>query len=83
MSHEQKPQSTTHVEHKKQTESSAQAHNKHTGHKTQDFLKKFWLVLILTIPILAYSELIEKAFGWNAPHFPGYQWAVLALGSVI
>lgn len=25
--------------------------NKHSGHYTQDFLKKFWITLVLTVPI--------------------------------
>lgn len=59
------------------------AHDKHAGHKTESFLKKFWVTLVLTIPILAYSELFEKIFGRAAPQFPGSAWAILGLGSVV
>ena len=27
-------------------------HNKHAGHRAEDFLKKFWLSLILAIPVI-------------------------------
>jgi len=58
-------------------------HNKHAGHKTESFLKKFWVVLVLTVPILAYSGLFEKAFGFSAPKFYGSEFVILAIGSVV
>src|SRR3989344_4283374 len=60
-----------------------EGHNKHSRHKTESFLRKFWMVLVLTVPILAYSELFEKAFGWAVPKFAGLEWVILALGSII
>ncbi|MEK9177295.1 MAG: copper-translocating P-type ATPase [Patescibacteria group bacterium] len=63
---------------------SAPAHaDPHEGHHAEDFLKKFWVSLLLTIPILGYSEIFEIAFGTALPQFPGVEWALLALGSVI
>ncbi len=59
------------------------SHNKHAGHKTESFLQKFWVVLVLTIPILAYSELAERAFAWQAPRVPGFQYAILLLASAV
>ncbi len=58
-------------------------HNKHAGHSTNTFLKKFWVVLVLTIPILAYSEIAEKVFIWHAPRFQGYEYIMLLLASVV
>ncbi len=57
--------------------------NKHEGHVTADFLKKFWVVLALTIPIIAYSDLPMLFFGWMAPVFPGSAYLSLVLGSII
>ena len=57
--------------------------NKHEGHHTEDFLKKFWIVLALTIPILVYSEIFARAFAWQPPQFIGVQYVMLALGSFI
>lgn len=56
---------------------------KHEGHSTKMFLRKFWVVLALTIPILAYSEIIEKVFVWQAPRFPGSEYAILILASIV
>ena len=60
-----------------------QQHDKHEGHKTESFLRKFWVVLILTLPILVYSELSEKFLGWAAPQFAGSKYFILALGTII
>ena len=58
-------------------------HDKHAGHKTESFLQKFWVIALLTIPILVYSELFEKVFGRAAPTFPGSKFVILILGSVV
>lgn len=56
---------------------------KHAGHHTADFLQKFWLSLAITIPIFFYSEMAMKVFGIRGPEFFGWQYALLALGSVV
>ncbi len=61
----------------------SEMHDKHAGHHTQDFLKKFWIVLALTIPILVYSEIFAIAFKWEPPQFLGVQYAILVLGSIV
>ncbi len=58
-------------------------HNKHEGHVTGDFLKKFWVVLVLTVPILLYSDLPETFFSWEAPSFLGSEYLSLVLGSIV
>jgi P-type Cu2+ transporter len=66
--------------------SSKQKHtsgDKHQGHKTDSFFKKFYVTLALTIPILFYSDVFMIAFNWNAPRFPGVDFVILLLGSVI
>jgi Cu2+-exporting ATPase len=58
-------------------------YDKHAGHRISSFLVKFWIALALTLPILAYSELPEKFFGFKAPTFPGSSFLPLVLGSCI
>jgi len=60
-----------------------QEFNKHEGHKVNMFSRKFWVSLALTIPVLLYSELPQKFFGWSAPLFPGSQYLEFVLGSII
>jgi Cu2+-exporting ATPase len=58
-------------------------HDKHEGHMTSDFLKKFWVTLVLTVPIFFYSEMARDLFGIHGPEFPGWQYILLLLGSVV
>ncbi|MDO8603954.1 MAG: copper-translocating P-type ATPase [bacterium] len=59
------------------------AFTKHEGHHTEDFLKKFFVVLVLTVPLLVYSEIFALAFSWQPPHFTAEPDVMLALGSFI
>lgn len=61
----------------------AKEHDKHAGHHTADFLKKFWISLAITIPVFFYSEMALMVFGIRGPEFLGWQYIVLALGSVV
>lgn len=38
-------------------------HSSHEGHMVEDFLKRFWISIILTIPILALSHMIQDFLG--------------------
>ncbi len=58
-------------------------HDKHAGHNTSSFLTKFWVALVLSVPIFFYSEMARGAFGIHGPEFPGWQYVLLALGSAV
>ena len=58
-------------------------HDKHEGHKTFSFLQKFWIAVVLTVPIFFYSEMAKEVFGIHGPEFPGWQYVLLALGSLV
>src|SRR3989344_2767435 len=47
-----------------------EAYDKHAGHSVVSFARKFLVSLMLTVPVVLYSELPEKFFGWMAPVFP-------------
>ena len=57
-------------------------HNKHAGHHTEDFLKRFWVCLVLTIPVLLLSHMIQQWLGFRID-FQFDNYVHLALGSVI
>ncbi len=61
----------------------AETHDKHAGHHTADFLKKFWISLVLTVPIFFYSEMAKEVFNIRGPEFAGWQYLLLLLGSVV
>jgi P-type Cu2+ transporter len=65
------------------TRKHAETNNKHIGHSTQMFLRKFWVSFILTIPVVLYADVVEKIFKWSPPDFPGSQYLSLVLGSVV
>lgn len=58
-------------------------HDKHAGHSVAMFRDKFWLSLALTIPVLAYSPLIQQWLHFTAPEFPGSQYIPFILGTFI
>ncbi|OGZ64818.1 MAG: copper-translocating P-type ATPase [Candidatus Staskawiczbacteria bacterium RIFCSPLOWO2_01_FULL_40_39] len=58
-------------------------HEKHQGHSTTMFLRKFWVSLILTIPVLLYADVVKKIFQWSLPDFPGSKYLPLLLGSIV
>ncbi len=70
-----------HHEHGEQ-QHSAHQHDKHEGHHTHDFLKRFWVSLIITVPILALSHMIQNWLGYSL-EFTGDKYVLLALGTLI
>ncbi|WP_106450318.1 copper-translocating P-type ATPase [Trichococcus alkaliphilus] len=57
----------------------------HTGHHEQmvaDFRKRFWIVLLLTIPVTLLSPMIMMLFGYHFD-FPGANFVVFGLSTVI
>jgi Cu2+-exporting ATPase len=38
------------------------------------FRNRFWVCLLLTVPVLFYSHMLQMWFGFSAPEFPGSQW---------
>ena len=57
--------------------------DKHVGHSTAMFFRKFWVSLILTVPVVLYADVVENVFRWSPPNFPGSVFLSLVLGSVV
>lgn len=70
-------------EKKKKTATGHGDHDNHAGHSTAMFFRKFWVSLILTIPVVLYADVIEKTFAWSPPDFTGSEYVPLVLGSVV
>lgn len=60
-----------------------QEHDKHAGHSVKMFKDKFWLSLALTIPVLAYSEMIQHWLNFTPPAFPGSQYVPFVFSTII
>jgi len=69
-----------HEHHKNQEHDS---YNKHAGHSLKMFARKFWMSLLLTIPVVLYSDLPNVIFGWQAPLFLGSQYLSVVFGSLV
>jgi Cu2+-exporting ATPase len=54
----------------------------HTGHEAM-FRTRFWWSLLLSLPVLFYSELIQRFLGYTAPTFPGSEWIPFVFSLVI
>jgi P-type Cu2+ transporter len=80
--HQQKKPEINHNAGNSNQTSDHSMHDKHAGHHTEDFLKRFWISLILTIPVLLLSHMVQNWFGFDI-QFPGDQYVLLGLSSVI
>jgi Cu2+-exporting ATPase len=58
-------------------------HGRHEGHSVAMFRDKFWLSLLLTIPVLIWSPDIEEWFGFTAPTFPGSEFIPAIVGTIV
>jgi P-type Cu2+ transporter len=62
-----------------------QAPGGHAGHgdHAAQFRDRFWLSLALTVPVVAYSEMVQEWLGFTPPAFPGSAWVAPVLGTVV
>jgi Cu2+-exporting ATPase len=61
---------------------SESGYNKHAGHHTSDFLKRFWICVAITIPVLMLSPMIQHWTGMVFS-FKNHKYLLLALSSII
>lgn len=60
------------------------SHHDHHAMMIADFRKRFWVSLIITLPVLALAPMIQTWLGIrDALSFAGDSWAMLALSSIL
>src|SRR5690606_728919 len=64
-------------------EHAVHQHGEHAGHSTAMFTNKFWLSLVLSIPVVYFSPMVSHLLGYTIPQFPGSTWIPPVLGSII
>lgn len=71
---------SSHTEHGDHTD-----HGGHAGHGDHAamFKNKFWLSLILSIPVVFFSPMFAGLLGYTIPEFPGAHWIPPILGTII
>ncbi len=47
------------------------------------FRNRFWVSLVLSIPVLLYSPMIQKWLGFTVPEFPGSEWVSPIFATII
>jgi P-type Cu2+ transporter len=57
-------------------------HGDHAGHDAM-FRDRFWVTLLLTVPVVVWSEHVQMWAGYTAPAFPGSELVGPLLGSVV
>ena len=70
------------------TAATTPAHGGHGGHgghgdHAAQFRDRFWLSLVLTVPVVLYSEMVQEWLGFTPPQFPGSQWVAPVLGTIV
>jgi len=59
------------------------AHDRHAGHGVAMFRDKFWITLLLSIPTLLWSGMVQHMFGFSAPTFLGSEYVPALFGSAV
>ncbi|HJQ14803.1 MAG TPA: hypothetical protein VJ830_08660, partial [Anaerolineales bacterium] len=63
----------SHAQHGVGSESEHAGHMDHTGHEDL-FRRRFWVSLLLSIPVLLYTPMLQMWFGFSMPNVPGSEW---------
>src|SRR5438105_4614759 len=67
------------VEHPAETHAGGHDHGDHVAM----FRDRFWLSLLLTIPIVVFSDMVQQWFGYALPSFPGDDLVAPVLGTAV
>ncbi len=57
-------------------------HADHTGHEEM-FRKRFWICLVLSIPVLIYSPTLQDWLGFSPSEFPGSEWITPVFSMIV
>jgi Cu2+-exporting ATPase len=57
-------------------------HGSHGDH-AEVFRRRFWISLILTIPAVVYSHMLQDLLDYTAPMFTGHEWVAPIFGAAV
>jgi P-type Cu2+ transporter len=85
MSHagQARPPSDAHDAHAGHDGGGPGSHDQHAGHSVAMFRDRFWLSVLLTIPVLIWSEMVQDWLGFTAPTFPLSERIPAILGTIV
>jgi P-type Cu2+ transporter len=58
-------------------------YDKHAGHSVEMFRTRFWITLLLSIPVVLYSPMVQEWLRFSMPVFPGSELVSPVLGTVV
>jgi P-type Cu2+ transporter len=61
----------------------AAAHHRHAAHSGEMFRDRFWIMLLLSIPTLVWSDMIQTWLCFTAPTFPGSAYIPAIFGTAV
>jgi len=84
LEHDQ-PEQAMHLSHgmPPKTAAAHMDHDRHAGHSVAMFRDKFWLSLVLALPVVGWSAEVQHWLGYTAATFPGSQYIPAVLGTVV
>ena len=59
------------------------AHDRHEGHSVAMFRDRFWITLLLSLPTLVWSGMVQHMVGFSAPVFPGSAYIPALFGTAV
>jgi Cu2+-exporting ATPase len=65
------------------SQDGAGAHDRHAGHSVAMFRDRFWITLLLSIPTLVWSGMVQQMVGFKAPVFPGSPYIPALFGTAV
>jgi Cu2+-exporting ATPase len=79
---------TSHTHHDDHDQARAEEHtagHDHGGHQdhAEMFRRKFWVSLLLTVPAVVYSHMLQDLLDYTAPMIPGHTWIAPLLGTLV
>ncbi|MCB0032543.1 MAG: heavy metal translocating P-type ATPase, partial [Anaerolineales bacterium] len=89
--HHQAAAETTHKQQKHQNHNAHTGHDAHEGHGGHGghaghemmFRNRFWISLVLSIPVLFFSPALQNWLGYSAPEFTGSRWITPVISVII
>src|SRR5215218_4238310 len=76
-------QAMTEAEHAAVGQSAHAGHDKHAGHSVEMFRSRFWIALVLSIPVVLYSPMVQEWLRFSMPVFPGSGLVSPVLGTIV
>jgi len=71
------------MDHSKMDHSNMGGHEGHGADHVAQFRKLFWIMLVIAIPVVAFSPMFSMLLGYEVPDIAGISWISPILGTII